>query len=549
MNFLAPSSQVATTSDTTTRSTSTGTNNGQQPQHQQPQNSGIGPVVTPEFVDALLAQELNQMSFQEREGIHEEIHGVHTLAVEETPEFVSQKLYLLEQTLNAAVTNDRKVAPRMSNINKTAYLEALRLNSQYVRDDQNFRLPFLRAELFDHTKAAIRMLKYLDLIYDLHGSEALLRPMRLSDFSPVDFKMMKEGVFQVLPGRDRTGRRIMGAFDDIPAEYPIQTRIRVALYVLMCVAEDIESQRRGLVAIFFQLSPNTKICTDTQERDFVLRFFEATPLRISAVHVCIPDDSISQMIKNLFLLAIGPERRARSRFHAGSPTECLYAIQSFGIPSLQVPINTNSGKRKVKTHHKWLELRQLKERAIESGMNFDGIECPELKDVLFGRGRPIMRHPGNVMMRNLVEAKLDEYNNAKSKKEKTDIAWSIVREMQNSNCRFLKEGPNGFWIEVSGDVARQKISVGFRDLRKTALDEVGGLLDIGLGTAATSTTNGSGFAPPAEPATSDNSLPSAKRKGGSETAKQRDVNSSTSVFLGLDGRYKKQRCNPFDCGK
>jgi hypothetical protein len=53
-------------------------------------------AVVPDSVDALLVQELNRMSFQEREGISEEMHGVHCMAVQETPEFVKEKLDALD---------------------------------------------------------------------------------------------------------------------------------------------------------------------------------------------------------------------------------------------------------------------------------------------------------------------------------------------------------------------------------------------------------------------------------------------------------------------
>jgi hypothetical protein len=177
--------------------------------------------VTPETVDAMLAQELNQMSFQERECVNEEIHGVNTLAIDEAPAFVNEKLMLLDLAL------DRWIAPHQ----KMAYLEALRLNSQYVHDVETFRLPFLRAELFDVHRAALRAVKFLDYMYELFGSEALMRPIFLSDFNDTDLKMMKEGFFQVIPGRDRSGRRIMGIFGDIPTEYDYTSRVRSIVFV------------------------------------------------------------------------------------------------------------------------------------------------------------------------------------------------------------------------------------------------------------------------------------------------------------------------------
>lgn len=118
-----------------------------------------------------------------------------------------------------------------------------------------------------------------------------------------------------------------------------------------------------------------------------------------------------------------------------------------------------------------------------------------------------MRHPGNVLFRNLLEAKYEEYDEAPSRKEKTEIAWSIVQQLEQSKCRFLKEDSTGYWVEVTSDIARQKVSVGFRDLRKTVEEE-----------ARRHTSN---------------SVP---------VGAKRDLNSSTSVFLCMDGHFKRQKC-------
>jgi hypothetical protein len=182
-------------------------------------------------------------------------------------------------------------------------------------------------------------------------------------------------------------------------------------------------------------------------------------------------------------------------------------LQSFGLPAQQVPVNANSGKLKIKAHQKWIETRIKREKATKSGTEFHGIECPELKDLLFGRGRPIMRHPGNVLLRNLIEARYQEYDEATTRTEKTEVARSIVRELRQSSCRFLKEDPNGYWVEVSSEVARQKISAGFRDLRKNLEENI-------------------------DQQTNISSLVGMKR----------NLNSGTSLFLGMDGHVKRQRC-------
>jgi hypothetical protein len=177
-----------------------------------PITSNINVDVTPQSLDALLAKELNDLTFQERQGIDEEIHGVYNSTVHETPEFVNEKIAAFEREI---------VKIRY----KPAYDRAVQLNSSYIYDVERFYLPFLRAELFHEQEAASRMVKYLSFIFDLYGEVGLTRPIYFSDMSTQDIKFLKVGVFQLLPCRDRSGRRIFGIFDDIPPETPVKSRV------------------------------------------------------------------------------------------------------------------------------------------------------------------------------------------------------------------------------------------------------------------------------------------------------------------------------------
>lgn len=60
-------------------------------------------------------------------------------------------------------------------------------------------------------------------------------------------------------------------------------------------------------------------------------------------------------------------------------------MQTFGIQSFQVPINTKTGKRKTLNNQKWIKQQLFKEECIKKNVVFNGIECPQHKDVLSGR--------------------------------------------------------------------------------------------------------------------------------------------------------------------
>jgi hypothetical protein len=183
-------------------------------------------------IDKILAMELNQLSLEEREDINHEIHGVHTLAVPETPEFVTQKLEEMEDHLLKGGMNQPTSSPMVTQqpthqphhrpiAFDNVYEEALLLGSQYIHD-RTFRIMFLRSELFDASKAASRLVRFLQLLRDYFGEQALLRlPYgTLQDLTADEIQFLKKGIIHVLPSRDNLGRRICGNFDDhsdIPA--------------------------------------------------------------------------------------------------------------------------------------------------------------------------------------------------------------------------------------------------------------------------------------------------------------------------------------------
>lgn len=158
------------------------------------------PREDPNYVDTLLSSELLQLSMQDRNAIQEEIHGVHCLAQEETPELLEQTLRKLDFELEKLPTYETR-----------AYQQSQGLPGTYV-NTLKFRLRFLRCELFDAKKAAKRISFFLNAALDLFGEYALERPLRLSDFKKEELKYMRQGRYQWLPFRDRSGRRIVVIF-------------------------------------------------------------------------------------------------------------------------------------------------------------------------------------------------------------------------------------------------------------------------------------------------------------------------------------------------
>ena len=279
------------------------------------------------------------------------------------------------------------------------------------------------------------------------------------------------------------------------------------------------------------------------------RMSSSIPIRYSAIHFCLPHENrqlessssqskstrtrtrttsatpnpqLLRLLKAMFVMSIGAELRPHLRVHIGSIVECMYALQSFGILSEQIPVNTTTGKVKTKQHLKWLELMLQKEKAINQNRAFNKIECPMIKDVLFGRGWPIMKHPGNVILRGIIDSKLEEYKNEKSKRAKTLISYSVVCSVKQKGHggRFLKED-SGWWVEVSNDAARQKVSIAFRDARKLKSNNSNDIKNI---------TNANANAKPTNTTTAISSSKCSSCSSDAATTKRKEADMNSGII-------------------
>ena len=159
---------------------------------------GVVDHIDPDSVNAMLAAELSQMTFQERESVYEELHGVDN-ATHETEAMLATSLIEMDLALQQEP-------------NRAIYDEAKRINANYV-EDRSFRLMFLRSEYYNPKRAASRLVSFLENKAKLFGIETLARPVYLSDLNEDDIAVLKSGILQLIPARDRTGRAILADFN------------------------------------------------------------------------------------------------------------------------------------------------------------------------------------------------------------------------------------------------------------------------------------------------------------------------------------------------
>ena len=161
-----------------------------------------------------------KQSIEVRTAVEEEIHGVTCRSLEETPELIQVSQLNFQKELEESSSPMREIYDRIVESVAKRRLEAVgrteKLHSpNYATEDYNTRLRFLRAELFDAKKAVERFFYYLYMVNELWGFELVSRRLVVqNDFNREELKYLKKGFVQLLPFRDRSGRRIMMVSDD-----------------------------------------------------------------------------------------------------------------------------------------------------------------------------------------------------------------------------------------------------------------------------------------------------------------------------------------------
>lgn len=86
------------------------------------------------------------------------------------------------------------------------------------------------------------------------------------------------------------------------------------IYFWWVASEDVETQQKGLVSIFW---PETHTMPDKREVEEAERVFAAVPIRITALHQCLPDTPAARLVKAVVAISLDVETRTRMKFHSG----------------------------------------------------------------------------------------------------------------------------------------------------------------------------------------------------------------------------------------
>eukprot|EP00980_Cylindrotheca_fusiformis_P009273 scaffold2026_cov78-Cylindrotheca_fusiformis.AAC.8 len=409
----------------------------------------LGATANASIVDSLIAQQMINLSPQDRENSYMDVHCIPNF-IEEIPILVESSLVLFEMEISSIPAAEKK-----------AYTVATTMNPEYCHKT-DLRLAFLRADMFDCKKAAARFIRHFQVKLDLFGQRNLAVDITQDDLNSSDMEALYSGHAQILATPDRGGRRIcLWAVSDAIAERRLseKAKLRREFYNGMTILRDQEAQKRGCALIRCCFSP----CGGAKKHDFGWTFPKlgpSLPIRIVAVHLCYSDDdncrNAWEQENATINMSLDPPSRVRVRTHYGSPKECLASLQRYGIEPESISLEGGGEKFR----------RELVAQRIQERLNCPRrttIHVPSQYDVLFGKGSPVQNHSGNRKFRELVSRHEEEYEKAK-KGEKIGLAQKVVDAVYASSGMFLKPEGN-IWLSVDNNVAREKVSTAFRTQR------------------------------------------------------------------------------------
>lgn len=174
----------------------------------------------------MFSKALLNLSLNERNMIEEEIHGVSCMDIDETPELIEESLYQFDLELDLIDENNKVAYNKAQEIIQS---EEDPLTHSFILSKE-VKLRFLRSELFDPRKSASRFTKYLDLLLEVYGEYALRRPIRMQDFNREELSFLKSGQYQLLPFRDRGGRRVMAVVPNNKDHVPMKVLVSYMYY-------------------------------------------------------------------------------------------------------------------------------------------------------------------------------------------------------------------------------------------------------------------------------------------------------------------------------
>lgn len=288
--------------------------------------------------EKILSQQLMNLKFNDRMKIEEELHGVGSRSVDETPEMVKKHLNEFDEELNKRKESDPSLRVLRNVIRISSSTSEKSAKSSCYLNDPEIRLRFLRCELFIVDKAVQKMICFLEFVAELFGDYVADRPIRLSDFTRDEETTLMSSRHSYLPFRDKMGRRVLVALGDLDLLMELRVRFKIFMFLQWITAEDVETQKKGIIIInmpfneantenMWEMSIRPKIPKEL--KFYLAKMYKSLPLRVTSLQHYYPDTAFFRLIAAMYIYTNkDPHFRSMYKLHFGTleNTDSLYRM-------------------------------------------------------------------------------------------------------------------------------------------------------------------------------------------------------------------------------
>jgi hypothetical protein len=90
------------------------------------------------------------------------------------------------------------------------------------------------------------------------------------------------------------------------------------LYLSQHFSDDVETQRKGMVVVYFPTSSfDSRTITEPVARRDLRSIMASAAHRTSAIHICLPDSPLHRFVGSLFKVVFPADLAVRIRIHTG----------------------------------------------------------------------------------------------------------------------------------------------------------------------------------------------------------------------------------------
>eukprot|EP00934_Nitzschia_sp_Nitz4_P006070 Nitzschia sp. Nitz4//scaffold47_size129522//91421//92442//NITZ4_003562-RA/size129522-processed-gene-0.49-mRNA-1//-1//CDS//3329552833//6060//frame0 len=283
------------------------------------------------------------MSSEATEGQTPDVYGQkHPV---ETESFIAAKQAQFEMELN-------NIPPE----EKTEWLEAeAKCAPELIGED--FKLKFLRCEVFNADLAAKRFVGYWKKRCEIFGPKAF-GPINLHEALSEDEVAVGLGVMTLLRGQDPMGRSLVywdPSYLD-SSKYTTESMVRAFWYVLHAAVEPVTAQQHGIIVLVDPQRAGFTQFDSTIGKLFMSSMSGVLPLRLSGIHICFPPYFVN-LVLPVAKLFMTERMQKRILFHSESVQEVSERFAKvYGLTAEVLPVEI--GGAATVDHQGWLNERR-----------------------------------------------------------------------------------------------------------------------------------------------------------------------------------------------